>query len=49
MSALLDGIMGQLGSEAERRSPGLGGLASILDSDGDGSILDDVIGKITGR
>lgn len=35
--------------EAERRSPGLGGLASILDADGDGSILDDVIGKITGR
>lgn len=35
--------------EVEKRKPGLGGLASILDADGDGSILDDVIGKITGN
>ncbi len=37
-----------LGSERqqiEQRSPGLGGLASLLDADGDGQVLDDVLGK----
>ena len=34
---------------AEERKPGLGGLASILDADGDGSIIDDVLGKLTGQ
>ncbi len=33
----------------EQGSPGLGGLASILDADNDGSIIDDVIGKLTGH
>ena len=28
--------------------PNLGGLAGLLDADGDGQILDDVIGKVTG-
>lgn len=32
----------------EATSPGLGGLASILDADGDGSIMDDVMGMATG-
>ncbi|MCP3987776.1 MAG: DUF937 domain-containing protein [Actinomycetia bacterium] len=34
--------------QEEKRNPGLGGLASILDADGDGSILDDVLGKLLG-
>lgn len=34
--------------QAETKSPGLGGLASILDADGDGSIIDDVIGMAGG-
>lgn len=32
----------------EKKKPGLGGLAAILDADGDGSVLDDLLGKITG-
>lgn len=35
--------------ENEKASPGLGGLAAILDSDGDGSIVDDIIGKFSGN
>ncbi len=34
--------------QAEGRQPGLGGLAAILDADGDGSIIDDVIGGLSG-
>ncbi len=45
----LGAVLGQERQEAETRQPGLGGLASILDADGDGSILDDVLGKITGQ
>lgn len=46
------GLGALLGSERkaqEKKSPGLGGLASILDSDGDGSIIDDVMGMATGK
>ncbi|MFT7599449.1 MAG: hypothetical protein ACI8TP_002382 [Acidimicrobiales bacterium] len=32
----------------EAKQPGLGGLASILDADGDGSVLDDVMNMATG-
>jgi len=35
--------------QSEVRQPGLGGLASILDADGDGSIVDDIIGGLTGQ
>jgi hypothetical protein len=35
--------------QAETRRPGLGGLAAILDADGDGSIIDDVLGGLTGQ
>ncbi len=35
--------------QVETRQPGLGGLAAILDADGDGSIIDDVIGGLTGQ
>ena len=45
----LPSVLEQEREVAERSQPGLGGLASILDADGDGSIIDDVIGKITGR
>lgn len=45
----LGSILGQERQEAETRQPGLGGLASILDADGDGSIVDDILGKFTGR
>lgn len=33
----------------EKKSPGLGGLAAILDANGDGSIMDDVMGMATGK
>ncbi len=39
----LGSLLGTERRQAEASSPGLGGLASILDSDGDGSIVDDVI------
>lgn len=45
----LGAVLGQERQEVERRQPGLGGLAAILDADGDGSIIDDVLGKITGQ
>ena len=45
----LGAVLGQERQTAEQRQPGLGGLASILDADGDGSIIDDVLGKITGQ
>lgn len=35
--------------QTEVRQPGLGGLASILDADGDGSVIDDIIGGLSGR
>lgn len=35
--------------QVETRQPGLGGLASILDADGDGSVIDDIIGGLSGR
>lgn len=34
--------------EVEAKSPGLGGLGSILDADGDGSVIDDVMDMATG-
>ena len=45
----LPGVLKQERQTVEQRQPGLGGLAAILDADGDGSIIDDVIGKITGK
>lgn len=45
----LGSVLGQERQTAESRQPGLGGLASILDADGDGSIIDDVLGKIAGQ
>lgn len=36
-------------SNIERQVPGLGGLASILDRDGDGQIADDIASLATGR
>lgn len=45
----LGGVLAQERQQAESSSPGLGGLASILDSDGDGSVVDDLLGKITGQ
>ena len=40
-------MLGQQRQQVEQKSPGLGGLAAILDSDGDGFGLDDVIGMAT--
>jgi hypothetical protein len=45
----LGSVLGEERQAAERQKPGLGGLASILDADGDGSIIDDVLGRITGQ
>lgn len=42
-------VLSQERQQHEQGSPGLGGLASILDADHDGSIIDDVIGKLTGH
>ena len=35
---------GMVGAQAQRQPSGLGGLASLLDFDGDGSIADDLLG-----
>lgn len=45
----LGSILGQERQAVETKQPGLGGLAAILDSDGDGSIVDDILGKLTGN
>ena len=34
--------------QVETRQPGLGGLAAILDADGDGSVIDDILGGLSG-
>jgi hypothetical protein len=47
-SGSLGGVLRAERDEEEKRNPGLGGLASILDADGDGSVLDDVLGKLLG-
>lgn len=43
----LGSALGEERQQVERRSPGLGGLTAILD--GDGSIVDDILGGLTGR
>lgn len=45
----LSQVLQQERQVVEQSKPGLGGLASILDADGDGSIIDDVLGKLTGN
>lgn len=45
----LGSLLGNEKAAAEKKTPGLGGLSSILDADGDGSIMDDVIGMATGK
>lgn len=45
----LGGVLRGERQEAEKKEPGLGGLAAILDADGDGSVLDDVLGKLLGN
>ncbi len=45
----LGSVLGQERRQVEQKQPGLGGLAAILDSDGDGSIVDDILGKLTGN
>lgn len=45
----LGSVLSQERKQVEEKKPGLGGLASILDSDGDGSIVDDILGKLTGN
>lgn len=45
----LGSVLGQERQQVEQKQPGLGGLAAILDGDGDGSIVDDILGKITGN
>lgn len=44
----LAGMLGGERSELESSSPDLGGLASILDRDGDGSMMDDLTGMAGG-
>ncbi|MEZ5380069.1 MAG: DUF937 domain-containing protein [Acidimicrobiales bacterium] len=39
----LGSMLGEERRASEAKSPGLGGLASILDADGDGSMMDDLI------
>lgn len=43
----LGSLLGNERKQVEQKQPGLGGLAAILDADGDGSIVDDIIGKLT--
>lgn len=43
------GMLNQERTELQQRNPQLGGLASILDRDNDGSIMDDLANIATGR
>jgi hypothetical protein len=43
----LPGVLAEERQAAEQRQPGLGSLTAILDADGDGSFIDDVLGKLT--
>lgn len=44
----MSGVLEQLGPAVEEHiAPG--GLAAILDADGDGSVIDDIIGGLGGR
>ncbi len=45
----LGSMLGQDRRETEAQSPGLGGLASILDADGDGSVMDDIVDLTKGK
>jgi hypothetical protein len=45
----LGSVLGRERQQVETQQPGLGGLAAILDSDGDGSVVDDILGRITGQ
>ncbi|MEM7339089.1 MAG: DUF937 domain-containing protein [Actinomycetota bacterium] len=42
----LGDVLNQERRTQETAQPGLGGLAAILDADGDGSALDDILGKL---
>lgn len=44
----LGSMLQQERQAAEAKKPGLGGLASILDADGDGSVMDDVMDMASG-
>lgn len=44
LGGLLGGLLGGGGQQASHASGGLGGLGSLLDMDGDGNPLDDIIG-----
>lgn len=48
-SASLGNVLNQERQTQEKSNPGLGGLASILDADGDGSIMDDIAGMAGGQ
>ena len=45
----LGSMLGEERRATEAASPGLGGLASILDADGDGSVMDDLIDLTKGK
>ena len=44
----LGSLLQQERQQAEAESPGLGGLASLIDQDQDGSIMDEVLGMVKG-
>lgn len=44
----LGSMLNQERKSAEKSQPGLGGLASLLDADGDGSVMDDLAEMATG-
>ncbi|RJF94150.1 DUF937 domain-containing protein [Sphingomonas cavernae] len=48
LGGLLGGLLGGAGG-AGAQAGGLGGLASMLDADGDGNPLDDILGQVTGQ
>ncbi len=45
-SGALSNVLAAERQQVEAKSPGLGGLASLLDADGDGQIADDLMGKV---
>ncbi len=46
-SGLLGGLMGKQGQEGGGQGGDLSMLTSLLDADGDGSVVDDILGKFT--
>ncbi|KPN64234.1 hypothetical protein SAMN04488527_101233 [Aliiroseovarius crassostreae] len=48
LMSLVSGVLGKSTNDAPKSGPALDLLTSFLDADGDGSVMDDILGKIQG-